>query len=378
MQNATTPCWGEYVEFPYFSGFAINENYTFVENGIPEPLGLHSRVKSTSGQAYFPPISTAYDPAFDPVWPRVINRAIAKFISQYNNSRSSIMGGPYIKELGQTLSTIINPMSSIRDLTLGYLGRAEKHGRRYKRDRKSLSKALGDSYLEYGFGLAPFAQDVVNLFVKADSLRLDVKAIDATASERVFASNDAEPYVNTGYVDLVAYRNVQKYSRVTVRLKGMIRTGIDKNGQISRAQALRILPQDFLPTVYELVPWSWLLDYFTNVGDLIQAYSFPFSDVVWGCRTHRLERRAIYSSIKLNAPSIPFNCTLKQNSSYATGGNGTIGYTVWERIYLTPSDFVPRLEFRLPTNAGQIRNMGAILLQRGTSVASLLRRLSLS
>ena len=261
MQNATTPCWGEYVEFPYFSGFAINENYTFVQNGIPEPLGLHSRVNSTSGQAYFPPISTAYDPAFDPVWPRVINRAIAKFISQYNNSRSSIMGGPYIKELGQTLSTIINPMSSIRDLTLGYLGRAEKHGHRYKRDRKSLSKALGDSYLEYGFGLAPFAQDVVNLFVKADSLRLDVKAIDATASERVFASNGAEPYVDTGYVALGAYRNVQKYSRVTVRLKGMIRTGIDKNGQISRAQALRILPQDFLPTVYELIPWSWLLDY---------------------------------------------------------------------------------------------------------------------
>lgn len=42
-----------------------------------------------------------------------------------------------------------------------------------------------------------------------------------------------------------------------------------------------IMPSQFLPTVWELIPYSWLVDYFTNMGDIVAAACRNYGDLSW-------------------------------------------------------------------------------------------------
>jgi hypothetical protein len=41
--------------------------------------------------------------------------------------------------------------------------------------------------------------------------------------------------------------------------------------------------ESFVPTVWELVPYSFILDYFTNIGDVLSAGLLVQSHLAWGC-----------------------------------------------------------------------------------------------
>jgi hypothetical protein len=46
-------------------------------------------------------------------------------------------------------------------------------------------------------------------------------------------------------------------------------------------------PDNFVPTIYNLIPWSFLVDYFSNIGDVIDAMSIRNVGLAWGCKTTR-------------------------------------------------------------------------------------------
>jgi hypothetical protein len=43
--------------------------------------------------------------------------------------------------------------------------------------------------------------------------------------------------------------------------------------------------RDILPTAWELIPYSFAVDYFTNIGDIVSAWSFGSKDLRWVSRT---------------------------------------------------------------------------------------------
>jgi hypothetical protein len=45
--------------------------------------------------------------------------------------------------------------------------------------------------------------------------------------------------------------------------------------------------QSFLPTVWELVPYSFLIDYFSNISDVVLGWSHLFTKLAWSNRTVR-------------------------------------------------------------------------------------------
>jgi len=52
-----------------------------------------------------------------------------------------------------------------------------------------------------------------------------------------------------------------------------------------------------LPTAWELIPFSFLVDYFTNVGAVIEGVGTGTVGLAWGCKTQKQESKTVIQAV---------------------------------------------------------------------------------
>lgn len=230
------------------------------------------------------------------------NMALTKFIKNAREAQSSFSGGVFLGELRETLRAIRNPADSLRRGLHDYLDTVKKRSRerRYikrrqldKKTRESLlNRMISGTWLEYSFGWAPLMRDVrsgaealARRNLKLEKSTKVVRGSGKSISESV-SWNPSAGYGGSGANDHTRSRRVDA-AVVQVFYTGAVRIRLQGEGQSFDMENFGMMPKDFLPTVWELVPWSFLVDYFTNVGDIISAYSFGSSNFVWKQKTVR-------------------------------------------------------------------------------------------
>lgn len=293
----------------------------------------------------------------------VDNRCIRKFLDRASAIQSSIEGGQDFGELKETLESILHPLNSLKKGMVSYLTTLRKRRRRGIQP-KVLKKILADTYLEFRFGWQPLADDVAHLIADASRTRFDSYKIKASASD-IFQADSGIAYFSPGYLpDHIGapYLTTHKYS---VHMKGAVRS-LARNGVIGLDQAFQLTPKDWLPTAWDLLPYSWIADYFTNVGDQLQGLAFVDASLVWGSRSVLQESKTVikdwlYSPPKLGISEPPYK--ILTDTSWIYGGNYSVRATYLERNPFTGSDLVPTFELKVPTSRYPFFNMGAILLQ---------------
>jgi hypothetical protein len=114
-------------------------------------------------------------------------------------------------------------------------------------------------------------------------------------------------------------------------------------------------PGDILPTIYELIPYSFVVDYFTNLGDVISAWSHQAIRPDWAQRTVGFEKGVSRELQDNTSQYIRSTSKVYLGNSFVPGKfkrtEGTIS-----RSSGLPSDALPELHFELP-NAHQIVNL---------------------
>lgn len=296
---------------------------------------------------------------------RVRNRALRKFLDDCQSKLSSIEAGQDFGEYKETLHSIKNPLGSMRTKLVSYLESLTKAKRRV-RNAKALAKVLADTYLEFRFGINPLVEDVANLIADAGRYRFPVYPVRGQASDLWAGSNTIVGMGSPGYCSIFnPSHNMKSNTTYMVRFKGAIRTNASF-GQIGRAQSLRLLPSDWLPTAWDLLPWSWVADYFTNVGDIIQALSFPVSNLVWACETDRVVSTVEYSDVFLLKTNwLPQDYYwVKEPSFNSLGGSASFTYSDVNRSPVVGSGLIPQFEFSIPTGKYPYYNLAAVLITR--------------
>lgn len=297
------------------------------------------------------------------------NLALQQLYNRIAETQSSFDGLVFIGEIGETIAMLRSPMTRLRGVLSDYLTtvRSKLQYKTGKLSKVEIGTVLEQTWLEYSFGLRPLISDVSGI---ADTLakmgndrgrRIRLVATGKSDGSRILSgttTTNSCPYV---------YQTVLT-SAVSTRY--YVGFSVDMGRPLTTAQLWGFRPERFVPTVYELIPYSWLVDYFSNLGAIVEALSYLTLKPTYICRTTRAVRTKSFNSWP-KASALP--SSEKVVSLKGDAGSSLLTNTLVSRRKVD-SLVLPSLEFKIPVRWDQWVNLGALVLQQ-SSVRKLIQQL---
>lgn len=159
-----------------------------------------------------------------------------------------------LAELSRTSSEVVSILEKAKLLLLNFRKTSLALKDKYRRQPSAAAKAVGDLWLEYQYGIMP--------------LVFSVKDILALSKARTFITERRR--VSAEYVDEVPASPPDTY--FITEMTGSIQASVTCKGRWSAGLAVsdRINFNPFL-TAWELIPYSFVIDWFVNVGDFLAS-----------------------------------------------------------------------------------------------------------
>lgn len=293
--------------------------------------------------------------------------ALIRALSDARSKQNHFRGGNFLAELTDTIRGLRNPAKGFRDLLDTYHRNARKRVRRACGRRpmpttqhgfreleraspdvaRAAQRALSDSWLEASFGWTPLISDSVDAYHALRRLALRVPLVRFYGK----SSNDGPSSFTSSTRNHDTTRldfTVQTYTKFEVKYYGAVKVQTTTPPSAQAVEEFGLRTRDFLPAVWEAVPFSFLVDYFTNIGNIIEAVSFPTSDLAWVSRTYLNHSIRSTERVAVKVPSTPaFPAT---NSTVVKVFQPT--RVKWSRKYVDRATFadlsVPGIRFEIP------------------------------
>lgn len=224
-------------------------------------------------------------------------QARINFLKKVRGSRRSFQGGVFLGELKEAIHMVTRPAEALRRAVTTY-SRAAKKAARRTRGAKNVAKAISGSWLEHSYGWRPLLGDIDDAMkALADVPPLVADYVSGFAQDE-FKPTSSSYTENTNNAWFTSKFVTHTLSRS--RYKGAV--VYDGGSILARTwqQNWGLTLSDFAPTVYELIPYSFLADYFSNLGEIVDAASFGTVSLRWGfCSTVlSAERKYLGSSVQ--------------------------------------------------------------------------------
>jgi hypothetical protein len=279
------------------------------------------------------------------------NQAIMGFIHDAKSQYNSISGGVFLGELRETLTMIRNPAKSLRAAVDRYL--LYLQGRRGSfRTQRDAEDFLAKSWLEYSFGWVPLISDTK---AAAEGLARLIHGDIRYSTARGFGKHEAssKPVVVTTSASpgLPAHGTLQYYNvmRASVIIKGGVSAKAQGPTLDNAMHIFGFTPEEFVPTIWNLLPYSFLADYFLNIGDILEATFFDKTGINWTSKT-TISETEYHRQLSFKNP--------KGWSGSASGGITKVTQKSMNRTSVFP--LVPSLEVSLPGEPQKWINMAAL------------------
>lgn len=370
------PMWRQHVADGRSATTLFSGNHTLVElkNGTAKayrwmPAGV-PRAQQKIVEFY----SENYAQQNSPAWfnsaseAEALNQCMTRFYKALRQEMYQISGPTFLGELRESIQMIRKPMQGLRDYAQSYLSTLDKkrrraRGRPVRGYTTSLSRTLADTWLEFSFGWSPFLSDIkagaeTLARLNYDKRRSNIKAYGESA--RLLADVTYDSLTTSSGIAYFNYVRQSNHKKIIQRA-GLDATLTAPTGSIARVIELSGFSfQNFVPTAWELLPWSFFIDYFSNIGDVITSQMTDTSKVTWTCRS------SVTEIVDARWARANVNRTKSQvGGDFILCDGGELGLT--RSIYRTVTrtgdgPTYPTLSFSLPGLPAQIANISALLV----------------
>lgn len=280
--------------------------------------------------------------------------AASVFNGRALKEQRALQGAVSLGELAQTARMIKNPMQSLRRLADNYLGDVTKRAKG-KKSNKQKKDAIVDTWLEHSLGWKPLINDINGLRdTLGRTLTEDTrKDIYGSGTNKGMISGEQIYQPGTVTTFRQAYKVVDLCS---VRFVGQVRV---KGGDPGLKDLLGLSGSNVLPSLWELIPYSFVADYFANIGQVIDAISLRRSDLIWAEKRQKISRTTTFLPLDVSGRD---SGTWKVLSAVGGGGTATITRDDVHRSAQLGWP-VPSLQFKIPGlgNSNQWLNLAGLL-----------------
>lgn len=287
------------------------------------------------------------------------NIATAAAACLSNIEKPSVEGLPFLGEIRQTVQMLRNPIQAISKLVDRHQMLLERRLRnpRYRgaAGRRDVVKAISDQHLAFMFGVKPFVSDMRALLqILADKEVLKVP-IRKTARGKSTTSFSSVP-TSTTYNDGEVTGTVTYTSQRAVEVRAYCLYHVSADMGVNGALGLRV--SDIPSALLELTPYSFLVDWVSNVGDLIAALT-PIAGVT------RVAEGYTTKSVTKNVSTLGSLTSTDTTNWTVTGGGDTRTYVVTEKTRV-PTSLTGelRLVMKFDLNVTQISEAISLLNQK--------------
>lgn len=282
--------------------------------------------------------SLAYPPAFAS---GEENEAITKSLNKLADAKVNLAEN--LATLGQTARMFIRPVRSIINRMKEAGALADKMNRRMggsgfsvaesllhmsyrEMARGRVGSKLAEMYLEYVYGFAPLMQDVYELYkLMKDTAALPLLMKGRGSSERYLSAPDITQHnISAGMQET--------WSNAVAHSKTRCNVWATPNPEYAFTRSLNQLglvnPADL---VWELVPYSFVVDWVLPIGPVLQAMTAPAGlDFVGGAISRRLTAYWDYTT-----ESTAWSGSSRYNVSRSDPATGTMAYEGYTRKVLS-------------------------------------------
>lgn len=295
------------------------------------------------------------------------NLAKVRAISDLRRAQTSFQGGVFVGELRETLRALRSPAKTLREGISDYFATLKKRKRGVRgtaiQRRHALKDILGNTWLEYAFGWVPLISDIDSA---AETLANHMVLKETRVQRKRFFAEGNDVYAwpvphpteafTAANGPCIVICDIRRKEEYNVKYFGMLNV---ENPYKIGWQRIGLDLSNWLPTAWELVPWSFLADYFTNIGDIINAATTLRSQVLWMMKTVHYQCQQSAEGWRMS-PFIEGTGVAKSK-----GFVGLLpGKEVWTYKTINRSKYngslVPSFEFQIPGFGTKWINMAAL------------------
>lgn len=309
------------------------------------------------------------------------NAALSKVYQRIRETRSEMNGLAFFGELRETLRMIRRPATT---LASGVASWTDKVRDIYNRDvrlqgrrnRSRFTAVVHDTYLEAMFGLLPAVSDVSSLaeslgrLATDDEMKLRLTRVRAksllggtTVPEMLETVDPAWPFtgINASRMRWERRKGSTAEVRWLVFLESQFSSDLPEDLFFKVARITGVTFENVVPALYELTPYSWLVDYFTNLGKVVEAQFTDTSSFKFGVKT--VVQSDWVEVLSFFAPDL-LTTYLLANNYRPTSLSGYGGKFRETRIVLNRTVHktlpMPHLQFNLPNSRWKWGNVAAL------------------
>jgi hypothetical protein len=253
-------------------------------------------------------------------------QAKTRLLNKLRDQHQGADGLVFLGELRETIHGLLHPADAMRKYARDYIipgltsakndakrrtkpRKSDGSGGLARRRRKAFFDAVSGQWLEFAYGLKPLISDCKDIAITA--LRMvEEQAFDRKGVKVLRSGSDPSFFRHPSYNGPGTWTTSgsNTIDRMTVWSKVsqascMYRLGFKQDvlaptGSLERLVELSGISLDrIVPTLWELTPYSFLADYFVNLGDILSAAVQSTVGVVW---TNHTDRQLTISSWRGN------------------------------------------------------------------------------